>query len=902
MAYIAHTDFSSDSDFTHASPNATISVSGGKYNLVVSSYVDFGNGSYHTAGWTYVAGSIVYLKFRVSNAAAAQTAFKLGQRKNSTLITDEGYDLFFNAGSVGGTSWGASAGFTDRSFSADTDYWLKYEFVSGGDLRAYILGGAFTSWTGIRDMVGASISTGTIRFHFNVAGVSPNDGSGNGFQVDDFIVANASDIDPTIAVFAGANKSVSAVTTSANLSDATASGGDGSFTYAWDVDDGALTFDDDTILNPVASFPANVSSVDKVYTLTLTVNDGLSADVTDQVTITVAGVPNAAPVCNAGPDQTVARTVGATLAGSSTDDGQPDPPATVTYLWAKVSGPGSVTFTDATNPTTHADFGASGTYVLSLTADDSALDDVDTVTIIANDAPVANAGPDQNVTLAAGATLAGSATDDGIPASPGTITYSWAKLSGPGTVNFTSSTNPTTTCSFSVVGTYVLRLTASDSLLTHTDDVTINVNTAPVASAGPDQTVNITVGATLAGSATDDGFPSPPATLTYLWAKVSGPGTVTFTDATNPTTTAQFSASGVYVLSLTASDSHLTNADTVTITANAAPVANAGANQTVTLAAGATLAGSATDDGFPTSPGAISYTWTKVSGPGTVTFTDDTIATTHADFSVVGTYVLSLTASDSLLTHSDTVSILVHDAPIVSAGADQVIAWPDENTFTLEGSALDDDVPDPPGSLTIEWTVISKPDGSTVVFNDASSPTSTGTVSAAGIYVFQLEADDGNASTTDTVTIEFHAIAAYATFQDLQSQFLNLSFTASTGVTRVEVGLFLELDSAIIDSKIASRYSVPVTSGTSSLLILKNIVLMLTKARIKRILARGAGAKQKSQEDEAKALRDEGMALLDEIMIGKMSLIDAQRKTTKANSYGVESDQQPVFKYEDDQW
>src|SRR5205823_2671715 len=76
-------------------------------------------------------------------------------------------------------------------------------------------------------------------------------------------------------------------------------------------------------------------------------------------------------------------------------------------------------------------------------------------------------------------------------------------------------------------------------------------NTAPVVSAGFDQTVPIP-SATLSGSATDDGLPNPPAAMTYTWSKTSGPGTVTFADAQAATTTATFSVGGVYTLKLTA--------------------------------------------------------------------------------------------------------------------------------------------------------------------------------------------------------------------------------------------------------------------------------------------------------------------------------------------------------------
>jgi hypothetical protein len=90
-------------------------------------------------------------------------------------------------------------------------------------------------------------------------------------------------------------------------------------------------------------------------------------------------------------------------------------------------------------------------------------------------------------------------------------------------------------------------------------------NRAPVVNAGPDQTILPGNAATLDGTVTDDGLPSPPA-LTTRWSTVSGPGTVTFGDANAVDTTATFSAEGVYVLRLTASDGELLASDDVTIT------------------------------------------------------------------------------------------------------------------------------------------------------------------------------------------------------------------------------------------------------------------------------------------------------------------------------------------------
>lgn len=97
-----------------------------------------------------------------------------------------------------------------------------------------------------------------------------------------------------------------------------------------------------------------------------------------------------------------------------------------------------------------------------------------------NAAPVVNAGPDAAVTMP-GTILAGTVSDDGLPAGAA-VTAAWSKVSGPGTVTFANPGSPGTAVTFSVEGTYVLQLTASDTALTASDTVTITVN--PAGSSG----------------------------------------------------------------------------------------------------------------------------------------------------------------------------------------------------------------------------------------------------------------------------------------------------------------------------------------------------------------------------------------------------------------------------------
>ena len=97
---------------------------------------------------------------------------------------------------------------------------------------------------------------------------------------------------------------------------------------------------------------------------------------------------------------------------------------------------------------------------------------------LGNQAPVADAGPNQTVTMPNSATLAGSVSDDGVPAGA-TLTSTWSQLPGaPGTATFTNPNSPTTDVTFSAPGTYVLRLTADDTELQGHDDVSVTVNAA----------------------------------------------------------------------------------------------------------------------------------------------------------------------------------------------------------------------------------------------------------------------------------------------------------------------------------------------------------------------------------------------------------------------------------------
>jgi RHS repeat-associated protein len=195
---------------------------------------------------------------------------------------------------------------------------------------------------------------------------------------------------------------------------------------------------------------------------------------------------------------------------------------------------------------------------------------------VSNQLPSVFAGLDQTIWLPGGASLSGMVNDDGLPQCR-SLTVSWSKVSGPGTITFSNPNEETTTASFSAAGTYVLRLTANDSQVSNFGEVTITVNPVnpnnqpPSINPGPNQTITLPNTVNLNGTVNDDGNP-PASTLVISWSKVSGPGSVIFSNASGATTMAIFNAEGSYVLRLTANDSQLSNSADVTITVNADPV------------------------------------------------------------------------------------------------------------------------------------------------------------------------------------------------------------------------------------------------------------------------------------------------------------------------------------------
>src|SRR4030095_9100695 len=179
----------------------------------------------------------------------------------------------------------------------------------------------------------------------------------------------------------------------------------------------------------------------------------------------------------------------------------------------------------------------------------------------------------------------------------------------------------------------------ADSLATVSFDAAgDSANQPPVVAAGADRTLVAPASTTLVGTVSDEAQPLPDLLLTK-WERLSGPGTVVFAAPNSATTNATFSATGDYILRLTANDGEYSVSDTLKVTVlppltgqNQAPVVSAGPDVGVGMLTTVLLQGLAVDDGQPLATPQVQ--WQKVSGPGAVGFSDPHSAETNVPFGV----------------------------------------------------------------------------------------------------------------------------------------------------------------------------------------------------------------------------------------------------------------------------
>jgi hypothetical protein len=372
-----------------------------------------------------------------------------------------------------------------------------------------------------------------------------------------------------------------------------------------------------------------------------------------------------------------------------------------------------------------------------------------------NRPPQVNAGADQSIEITSTPveiTLAGTASDDGLPENR--LVAEWSQVSGPAPAWFADQSALSTSVYLPGAGGYVFRLRVSDGEREMADEVSVNlqhtgVTTSGVLVAKRSTWKYLDTGANLpvlwrSGSYNDSGWAAGPAPLGYSDANGEMPAT---TVSYGPNTDSKF---------------------VTTYFRHSFELSNPGSFKTLTVSlqrddgAVAYLNGTAIMTNNMPEGGVIDYMTfasTAVGSVDEVTFYDQPI---DPSLLVSGKNVLAVEIHQAAWTSTDIIFDLelsgtvdiTNKPPSVNAGPDQDL--PSAGAVSLSGVVTDDALPSPPALLRLEWTKVSGP--GEVAFEQATSPTTTASLSAAGTYVLRLAADDGGEAASDELTIRVGAV------------------------------------------------------------------------------------------------------------------------------------------------
>ncbi len=511
--------------------------------------------------------------------------------------------------------------------------------------------------------------------------------------------------------------------------------------------------------------PTFTPSTSGTYTIVLIVTDNSGQTDVAQVQITA----NEAPVAKASADANpvlVGQTVNLDGSGSNDPDGQIQ-----SYAWSferTPSGASPSFAPDASTAQPSFDVSKTGQYEVKLTVtDNQGLTSSDTLTVLAesNQPPTADAGQDQTLGLAGNTTTTSLDGRNSSDPDGSSLTYTWSVTQAPSnsSPNLTNAQSSRPDLTVDTLGTYEIRLTVVDAGgKSDSDTVTITVQAAPQAETGPDRTVSSQSQVQLDGSGSSD----PDGTIqTYRWSFASTPSNVSSppsfqpsNDTVDPTFTP--SQPGRYEVQLEVTDDRgATRTDTVVITVNAPPVADAGVDKTVQPNTQIQLDGSLSDDPDGT---ISSYSWSFQTTPSgaSPSFNPgaDKVAPT-VTFSQEGTYQLQLQVTDDNgATGTDTLQIdvdsnVTNQSPTAEATASSTKVSIGAKV-QLDGSGSSD----PDGAIQrYQWRFEATPSGVSPSFSDPTIAKPTFTPDQNGTYgiVLIVWGDKGiKATASVTVTVQ----------------------------------------------------------------------------------------------------------------------------------------------------
>ena len=288
---------------------------------------------------------------------------------------------------------------------------------------------------------------------------------------------------------------------------------------------------------------ANGQTTEGDYKICVKISDALNSPAV--MASSVFTIDKTAPTINAG----------SALAANTATALSPSLGDATSLTW---TAPTEVSFSNANLATSNVSASTDGAYAVVLTASDAAGNSATDSFVFTWDTtpPTVNVGGDITIgsAIAVDASVTGGAT-----------TFAWTKQSGTGNITFGTPAAEDSTISADTDDSYVIRLTAQDALgNTAWDELTFTWNSTVVSvNVGSDLAVKTAAEAAITPTVSGEGG-SP----TYLWSKVSGPGTLTFAPnaSTKDLTGITASTDGTYVVRLSVTNTGNSSSDTDDLT------------------------------------------------------------------------------------------------------------------------------------------------------------------------------------------------------------------------------------------------------------------------------------------------------------------------------------------------
>ncbi|MCR9206372.1 MAG: PKD domain-containing protein, partial [Halobacteriovoraceae bacterium] len=389
--------------------------------------------------------------------------------------------------------------------------------------------------------------------------------------------------------------------------------------------------------------------------------------------------------------------------------------------------------------------------------------------------PVANAGSDKFLILGEPIQLDGSRSydEDG-----DRLVFEWTIVSAPIGSNpvLEGAQSPFPKFTSDINGTYELSLRVNDGRVFSTPSTVLisNINVKPEILFLTDQLVSVGNTVLLDGSNTID---LDDDSLSFEWTLISKPvgSTSNIIDSSQDIAQIFIDVEGDYEFSLRVFDGELySKIKTLVIsTQSIRPRADINGPSIISKNQVGVFDGS---NSLNPNGGTLSYKWSLVyQEPGSiVNFLAGTSNLTTFEANISGFYVVQLIVDDGIkISKPKTFFIKIQNQkPIISYSfaQERTVMTGTTHSFDLSESFDPDN-----DSLSYNWTINSKPNGSTTSFSDSSSSNPNITVDLSGQYEVSVEISDGEDSVVEYFTL-FANLPPLADFLISTGNFVGKSF------------------------------------------------------------------------------------------------------------------------------